>query len=202
MSSDPSTFDSFAILVKELPFDCDMLEFERALRAGMRSARNYLDDEIAAGNEVLDASYAGLIYSPVASNFGEVIAVVNLNRSPADRLVNAAAKVDWMLNNPGASMNNVPRFMPWLIGRGQFLWGHAALVCGFPGGGSGLSQENDRTVMEVILKDVTDGIRQHMAQRIATQRTASGKWSGDAGPRDEYKLILDDIAAETFTQVF
>jgi|GEM_PF-1570857 len=200
MGSDTRPTDSYAIMVDELPFDCDMGVFIEALEAGVHQGRRFLDQLVENHDEKPGATYAGVILSPVASDFTEVLAVVNLGDSPLDRLVNGFGKIDWKLNNPGVDMDYAVFQAPWLIGLGQFRWGHASVYRHFPNGGSGLSQVNDRRTMEAIIDVMADSILDHMVKR-ALRRDDGSKWAGDNGPREDYTLILDEVANATFTQV-
>ncbi|AGL62271.1 hypothetical protein L336_0568 [Candidatus Saccharimonas aalborgensis] len=182
--------DSFRLHVDALPFDCDIDVFDQAVRRAMFNVHWYLAWLIEQGEEQPGATYSGLVCSPVREHgrpyLDDVLLEFHLGDGPRRRLVNAAAKLDWMQLNPGVSMETVFAEEPWRLGSGQFRFGHAVVHRGFPGAGSGLSQANDRKVMVEFLDKLTDGIARHCSAQIAKRGEGQYWAGGDNTPRPEY----------------
>lgn len=175
--------------VEPLPFECRLSLFVLALKAGVRAGRVYLNNLIEKSEAPEGASYAGVIFDPTRMT-DNVIAIINLDGSDTSRLVNGAGKVDWMQLHPDLDFEVAIRKQPWTIGKGQFLWGHAVTHRGFPAGGSGLSDEQDRAIMRVIIDAIADNLAPLMSKELIDKRDAHNSWAGD-GPSPQYTWVLD-----------
>ncbi|MCA0228302.1 hypothetical protein LCH21_02500 [Patescibacteria group bacterium] len=181
--------DTFTVLVDRLPFSCSYELFCVGLAEATIGGRTWLNDRVERGKEKQDSTYAGLIFDPTDS-LGGPIAAINLGSSDTSRLVNAAGKVDWMQLHPDVDFDQAFTEMPWLIGSGQFLYGHATTRCGFPAAGSGLSAKGDRRIMNVMLEVLADTVRPGMVEAMTGLRDNGAKWL-DGEPRPEYAEMAD-----------
>lgn len=181
--------DTFTVLVDTLPFNCSYGLFCAGLTEATIGGRTWLNDRVERGKEKQGSTYAGLIFDPTDS-LGGPIAAINLGGSDTSRLVNAAGKVDWMQLHPDVDFDQAFTEMPWLIGSGQFLYGHATSRCGFPAAGSGLSAKGDRRIMNVMLEILADTVRPGMVEAMTKLRDGGAKWL-DGEPRPEYAEMAD-----------
>lgn len=181
--------DTFTVLVERLPFNCSHTLFSEGVAEAVLAGRTHLTQQVKKGKEKKGATYAGLIYDPT-DPLGGAIAEINLGGSDTSRLVNAAGKVDWMQLHPDVDFDQAFTEMPWLIGSGQFLYGHATTRCGFPAAGSGLSAKGDRRIMNVMLEVLADTVRPGMVEAMTRLRDNGAKWL-DGEPRPEYAEMAD-----------
>lgn len=181
--------DTFTVLVERLPFNCSLALFSEGVAEAVLAGRTHLTQQVKKGKEKKGATYAGLIYDPT-DPLGGAIAEINLGGSDTSRLVNAAGKVDWMQLHPDVDFDQAFTEMPWLIGSGQFLYGHATTRCGFPAAGSGLSAKGDRRIMNVMLEVLADTVRPGMVEAMTRLRDNGAKWL-DGEPRPEYAEMAD-----------
>lgn len=181
--------DTFTVLVERLPFNCSHTLFSEGVAEAVLAGRTHLTQQVEKGKEKKGATYAGLIYDPT-DPLGGAIAEINLGGSDTSRLVNAAGKVDWMQLHPDVDFDQAFTEMPWLIGSGQFLYGHATTRCGFPAAGSGLSAKGDRRIMNVMLEVLADTVRPGMVEAMTRLRDNGAKWL-DGEPRPEYAEMAD-----------
>lgn len=183
------TPDTFTVLVEKLPFACSHGLFHEGMVDATLAGRKWLKGQVKKGKEKRGSTYAGLIFDPTDS-LGGPIAAINLGGSDTSRFVNAAAKVDWAQMHPDVNFNTAFAEMPWLIGSGQFMWGHATMQHGFPAAGSGLTAEGDFRIMNVMLNSLANTIRPEMAKNLRFLRDGGAKWL-DGQPRDEYVEMAD-----------
>lgn len=176
--------DTFTVLVDTLPFNCSYGLFCEGLVEAAISGRTWLNNRVKRGKEKKGSTYAGLIFDPTDS-LGGPIAAINLGGSDTSRLVNAAGKIDWAQQHPDTDFDKAFKTMPWLIGSGQFLWGHATMCFGFPAAGSGLTAKGDRRIMNVMLETLADTVRPGMTEAMTELRERGMKWL-DGEPRPEY----------------
>ncbi len=179
--------DTCTVLVDTLPFACSKSLFSEGLQEATLAGRAFLDRQVKKGKEKKGSTYGGLIYDPT-DPLGGPIAAINLGGSDTSRFVNAAGKVDWAQTHPDVNFDDAFKTMPWLIGVGQFMWGHATMCCGFPAAGSGLSAKGDLRIMNVMIEVLADTIRPEMSKGLKELRSGGMKWL-DNEPRTEYTVM-------------
>jgi hypothetical protein len=164
----------------------------------------HMQDLVSAGTLSPDRdSFACVLLDPtgrVVSNVVKdfVIAIVLIGPN-AERLVpNAAAKADAHLRH-WRSNGDVIEDSNYCLSDGEFAWGYSVDYAGAPGGGSGLSDKQDRDVANTILASFFEKIHDERERFIRDQRAVHGSWgwyNNTNTPDPEYQDVVTLLTAD------
>jgi hypothetical protein len=155
-----------------------------------------VNDEVESGRD----SFGMVLLDPTrprsAVTFADrVFAVIELGPNGASYVPNGAAKAD-AHDRHGKPNGLLVEEFSFALGDGDFAWGHSASYGPAIGGGSGLSQEQDRNMTYDTLKEVMSRVHVQRSKFLAEQRRGGqshGWYNPGNEPGADYAAILDQV---------
>jgi hypothetical protein len=145
------------------------------------------------------SSFAAVILDPVrprsAVEFKDrVLATVEIGPKSARYLSYAAAKAD-VYDRHGVPNRELVASYSHCLNDDDLAWGGSAEYDRAIGGGSGLSEQQDTTLVRVILRSFVDNVRHYHDAWLAERRQEGGQdwYNSTDEPGAEYAFFMDDV---------